>query len=87
MRHQFDGLIAEVYDWGCLTPIVFLKESVKADMAEKEMVMAYLRWCVSVKYVCRFYMAGGFAERNRGCGFRVTLKNNILIKVEKISLL
>lgn len=43
IKHQFDGLTAEIYDWECLTPTVFLKESVKADIAEKEMVMAYLR--------------------------------------------
>ena len=42
-KHQFDGLTAEIYDWECLTPTVFLKEIVKADIAEKEMVMAYLR--------------------------------------------
>lgn len=43
IRHQFNGLTAEIYDWECLTPTVFLKESVKGDIAEKEMVMAYLR--------------------------------------------
>lgn len=43
IKHQFDGLTAEIYDWECLTPTVFLKESVKVDIAEKEMVMAYLR--------------------------------------------
>lgn len=43
IRHQFDGLTAEIYDWECLTPTVFLKESLKSDIAEKEMIMAYLR--------------------------------------------
>lgn len=43
IRHQFDGLTAEIYDWECLTPTVFLKESLKGDIAEKEMIMAYLR--------------------------------------------
>ena len=43
IKHQFDGLTAEIYDWECLTTTPFLKESVKADIAEKEMVMAYLR--------------------------------------------
>lgn len=42
-RHQFDGFMAEIYDWECLTPTVFLKESAKGDIAKKEMVMAYLR--------------------------------------------
>lgn len=44
IRHQFfNGLTAEIYDWECLTPTVFLKDIEKADIAEKEMVMAYLR--------------------------------------------
>ena len=43
IKHQFDGLTAEVYDWECLTPTVFLKKSIKADAAEKEIVIAYLR--------------------------------------------
>ena len=43
IKHQFEGLTAEIYDWECLTPTVFLKESVKTDITEKEMVMAYLR--------------------------------------------
>lgn len=43
IRHQFDGFTAEIYDWECLTPTVFLKENVKGDIVEKEMVMAYLR--------------------------------------------
>lgn len=43
IKQQFDELTAEIYDWECFTPTVFLKESVKADIAEKEMVMAYLR--------------------------------------------
>lgn len=43
IRHQFDGLTAEIYDWECLTPTVFLKKSLKGDIAEKEMIMAYLR--------------------------------------------
>lgn len=43
IKHQFDGFTSEIYDWECLTPTVFLKENVKGDIAEKEMVMAYLR--------------------------------------------
>ena len=43
IRHQFDGLTAEIYDWECLTSTVFLKESLKGDIAEKEMIMAYLK--------------------------------------------
>ncbi|MDE7124801.1 MAG: hypothetical protein K2N83_04880 [Eubacterium sp.] len=43
IKYQFDGLTAEIYDWECLTLAVFLKESVKRDIAEKEMIMAYLR--------------------------------------------
>ena len=43
IRHQFDRLTAEIYDWERLTPTVFLKEGIKCDIAEKEMIMAYLR--------------------------------------------
>lgn len=43
IKHQFDGLTVEICDWEYLTPTVFLKNSVKGDIAEKEMVMAYLR--------------------------------------------
>lgn len=43
IRHQFNGRTTEIYDWECLTPTIFLKESLKADIAEKEMIMAYLR--------------------------------------------
>lgn len=43
IKHQFEGLTSEIYDWECLTPTVFLKKDVKDDIAEKEMIMAYLR--------------------------------------------
>lgn len=43
INHQFEGLTSELYDWECLTLTVFLKKDVKDDIAEKEMIMAYLR--------------------------------------------
>lgn len=43
IRHQFDGLTAEIYDQKYLTPTVFFKERLKDDIAEKEMIMAYLK--------------------------------------------
>lgn len=43
IRHQFDGLTSEIYNWECLTPTAFLKEDVKKEAAEKELIFAYLR--------------------------------------------
>ncbi len=43
IKHQFNGLTSEISDWECLTPTVFLKQDVKEEASEKEIIFAYLR--------------------------------------------
>ncbi len=70
IRHQFEGLTSEIYDWECLTPTVFLKKSVKGNIAEKEMIMAYLR-------AAEFLYTGLLMDNNPAYHMKVFRTNQI----------
>lgn len=70
IRYQFDGLTTEVLEWECLTPTVFLKESVRDEMAKKEIILAYLK-------ASKMLFEGLNADNNPNCFMKVIRKNQV----------
>lgn len=42
IRNNFEGLTSEVFDWECLSLSSFLKEEFRIEIAEKELISAYV---------------------------------------------